>query len=1037
MVRKVQIAARSATVQAALLGLLLAALLGGTLGYWLHVRALGERVAEQRFDRETQRVERALLDRIHLFEALLRAGRGLFDASTVVTRDEWTRFARSVAPSATFPGIDDLSLVRYVPPGGEAAFESLMRHEVDGAFRLHPERPGRERFVRTYIEPAPRDAGSFGYDLASEPLCRAAAEAARDRGAAVVSAPLPGPRGTGEDRDFLHLIPLYRPGAPTGSVEERRAAIYGWVVASYDSERLFRDVVGQSAPLVRLEVRDAAADPAAGTASLFRDAAGDEDARPEAGRIRRERRVAVGGRTWVLSFRSTPMFDAANQSDAPYVLVGGFAFSLAVWWAVMLLVTGRERAVTIAAARTRELRESEERYREMFSANTLVQLLIDPLDGAIVDANAAACEFYGHGRERLRSMRISDINTAPEGELRDAVERVLARRHNHFFFRHRLASGEVRDVEVFACAITAAGRTLLHSSVHDITERVRADDRLRLAQKVFETTSEAIMVTDGHDRITAVNPAFTEITGFSRDEALGEHFLMLDSRRHDEEFFRSMRHEMRRTGRWQGELWIRTKAGELRLGWLSVAEIRGPSGTLRERVSVFSDITERKRAHELIWRQANYDALTNLPNRSLFLERLRQALRVADRTGRLVTLMFIDLDHFKWVNDTRGHSIGDRLLEEASRRIMGVLRRSDTVARLGGDEFTVVLPDTRAIGEVEPIVLKILSELARPIVVDGHETFITASVGVTIYPTDGREIEDLLKHADAAMYRAKESGRNTFRFFTPEMNAEAVERMTLESELRRALERDELRLHYQPIVDLRTGQVTGAEALLRWEHPLRGFVPPDRFIPLAEETGLIAPIGEWVLRTACHQAAMWHAPDRPPLSVSVNLSTRECRHGDYAAIVRRVLDDTRLPPKLLTLEITESLIMENLDHVVALLHELRDMGVRLAIDDFGTGYSSLGYLRTFPIDALKIDRSFVRDVATIRDDAVLVEAILAMARSLRIHVVGEGVESFEQLEFLRAKGCHLAQGYYFSEPLSADRFERFVFERELPHASSE
>ncbi|MBI5782251.1 MAG: EAL domain-containing protein, partial [Gammaproteobacteria bacterium] len=443
-------------------------------------------------------------------------------------------------------------------------------------------------------------------------------------------------------------------------------------------------------------------------------------------------------------------------------------------------------------------------------------------------------------------------------------------------------------------------------------------------------------------------------------------------------------------------------------------------------VGTVQDVTERKQAQERLNYLAHYDTLTGLPNRVLLQDRLSQTMFEADRRDRLVAVMFLDLDRFKIINDTLGHDVGDALLKEVAGRLTACVRAGDTISRLGGDEFTVVLANVAHVDDVSRVAQKIVDSFIPPFQIAGREMFISTSIGITLYPFDDDKLDSLLRNADAAMYHAKEMGRNTFQFYTAELNRRTARRMALETALRHALERDELLLHYQPQVNLKTGKIIGAEALLRWQHPEMGLIPPLDFIPLAEETGLIIPIGEWVLRTACQQAQAWRRAGYPRFQVAVNLSGRQLQHRDLAKLVKKVLKETGLDPRHLDLELTESLLMHNTGDMLAAMEELHTHGVDFSMDDFGTGYSSLSYLKRFPIDTLKIDQSFVRDIPTDPDDAAIAQAIIAMAHSLGIKVIAEGVETAKQLAFMRSHKCDGMQGYYFSKPVTAEAMTKLL-----------
>lgn len=437
-------------------------------------------------------------------------------------------------------------------------------------------------------------------------------------------------------------------------------------------------------------------------------------------------------------------------------------------------------------------------------------------------------------------------------------------------------------------------------------------------------------------------------------------------------------------------------------------------------IGVAIDITERKRAEDRLVQLANYDALTGMPNRALFRDRLTHAIAQAHRNKRLMALLFLDLDRFKMINDSLGHHVGDELLKAVAERLKCNARANDTVARLGGDEFTVILEGVTDIEDPTTVARKILDVMSKPFYLDGHEVFVTASLGITVYPLDGRNIDDLLKNADTAMYRAKEQGRNNYQFYTEDMNAQAVEHLILESSLRHALERHEFILHFQPQVDLHSREITGMEALLRWAHPEFGLLQPAQFIPLAEETGLITSIGTWVLEAACTQAVAWQSEGLANVRIAVNLSARQFRQENLVEIVSKTLADTGLNPQFLELEITESFLLDNVDSAISTLKKLHNLGVQISIDDFGTGYSSLSYLRRLPLNSLKIDQSFVHDISAKNDDAAIAEAIIAMAQSLRLRVMAEGVETEEQLYFLRTRGCDYGQGFLICRPIPAE-----------------
>ena len=793
------------------------------------------------------------------------------------------------------------------------------------------------------------------------------------------------------------------------------------------------------------------------------------------------------------------------------------------------------------------LRDNERRYRQMFENNRAVKLLIDPENGTIVDANMAACDYYGYTRDELRAMRIWDINVRGEEGVREEMARAATRERAYFQFRHMRSNGEIRDVEVHSGPIDAGGgRHILYSIVHDITERKRAEKALQQSEEkyrvIFDYAPVGIYQSARDGRIVTANATLARMLGYDTIEELLaknlEHDIYFDARQREElirhfepygyannlelqwrrkdgtplwvqlnahaihspggaTFFegfvydvteRKLAEEMLRKqsaamtasmdgigivdqrleftyvndslaklfgyarpadllghslcdlyepheqvrfitsivplvhqrGRWRGE------ATGLRLdGNLFPQEISLTAISAESMVCVVRDITERTYAEEQIKHLAYHDALTNLPNRLLFKDRLTVALSHANREQSRLAVLFLDLDRFKVINDSLGHNIGDQLLQAVSARIQACVRESDTVARLGGDEFTVLLAHMQRSDDAAPVAQKIIEAMRYPFHIEGREFFSTTSIGISLFPEDGTDAETLIKNADTAMYQAKELGRDNYQLFNAHVNATALQRIALEHGLRKALANDEMAVHYQPIFDLRNDRITGMEALLRWNHPHLGSIPPATFIPLAEATGVMIPIGTWALHVACLQAKAWHDAGHR-LSLAVNLSVTQLQQTDLVERVAEILDKTGFPPRLLELEITESSAMHSPETSVRTLYDLKKLGLRISLDDFGTGHSSLSYLKRFPIDTLKIDQSFVHDITTDPDTAAIVTAIIAMAHSLRLKVVAEGVEFTEQANFLRKHGCDQMQGYLIQPPVPAVDFLRFV-----------
>jgi diguanylate cyclase (GGDEF)-like protein/PAS domain S-box-containing protein len=574
---------------------------------------------------------------------------------------------------------------------------------------------------------------------------------------------------------------------------------------------------------------------------------------------------------------------------------------------------------------------------------------------------------------------------------------------------------------------------------HDITALRAAEERQRLDATAFENMSDGIMITDLDTRILAVNRGFTDITGYGEGEVRGQTPRVLSSGRQDREFYQAMWSRLRQSGRWQGEVWNRRKDGELYPEWLSVSMVPDARGKPAYYVGVFTDLSQIRRSEQQLEHLAHYDPLTDLPNRLLLQSRLEHSLDTARRHDGRLGVLLVDLDHFRRVNDSLGHVAGDRLLVEVTLRLKKRLRHEDTLGRLGGDEFLVLLPELGAPGDVAVVARDLLDALNAPYVLDGgRETYVGASIGISLFPDDAASAADLLRNADAALFRAKDEGRARFCFYTGEMGAEVLGELETEAALRRSLERQELVLHFQPMVDLRSGRLCGCEALLRWQREGAGLVGPLQFIGLAERTGLIVPIGAWVIDAACRQMRLWKDAGLDELQVSVNVSARQFMVGSLEATVAEALARHSVDAKCLELELTESCLMEHPEVAMATLTRLRKLGVRVSLDDFGTGYSSLAYLTRFPITTLKIDRTFITDIISDPPAAMIAGTILGLAHRMGLNVIAEGVETEAQLCYLRQQGCDQMQGFYFSRPLPADQFTRLAQDGEgLPPAAPE
>ena len=675
-----------------------------------------------------------------------------------------------------------------------------------------------------------------------------------------------------------------------------------------------------------------------------------------------------------------------------------------------IILVQRVRHVLRASAALREV-ERRADFQQVLVETTPVPIRVEDAKGSALICNPAFKSLFG-----------GQAVPKPVGP-------PLSNQADPWIYEAKMLSSsqEWRSVIIHRAAFTPPGSDEpgIISAILDITERKQHEDRLRLAETVFQSAASAIMVTDATGVIQSVNPAFTTITGYLPEEAIGRTPNLLKSDRNEAKFFASFWHSLAENGRWSGEMWQRRKNHETYPAWESIETVHDSDGRITHYVAFFSDITQRKLAEQEIFFRANYDPLTGLPNRSLLHERLDQALKQARRNQRRVALMLLDLDRFKQVNDTQGHAWGDVLLCQTAERLKTCVRETDTIARYSGDEFVVVLPDVPHDPDVNAIAEKIIERVSEPFDLNDNVIRIGVSIGIVLYPDHGSDAPTLLRCADLAMYQAKSSGRNTYRKYESAMSALAVSRLSLETDLRLALEREEFIVYFQPIVDVKTQRLAGAEALVRWRHPQRGLVSPNDFIPLAEETGLIRPIGAWVLERVCQTLSEWRQFGLC-VPISVNLSGVQIQSGLTVEKVQALLHRYDLHPEWLAFEITETVLIKETLKAQVWLDAVRKLGIRVDIDDFGTGYSSLSYLKRFPIDRIKIDRSFMRDIVANANDRAMVEAVLTMAHTLHLEVVAEGVEDEEQLILLRELGCSYAQGFYLSRPVPDQGFVEFA-----------
>jgi diguanylate cyclase (GGDEF)-like protein/PAS domain S-box-containing protein len=687
------------------------------------------------------------------------------------------------------------------------------------------------------------------------------------------------------------------------------------------------------------------------------------------------------------------------------------------------------------AQRTSEIQATQQQLRATIDA------IPDPLfeldqDGVYCNVHSPRAELLAGPAPALLGRRVADV--LPEAAAR-AVMDVLREAREQGWSTGRQILVELPGLGTtwfeMSAALKATSRPEAPRFIvlsRDITKRKQAEEQLLLTAQVFDQSSEAIMIADASHTIVRVNRAFTRITGYTPEHAVGRPLSRVAIAKPSRGFDpHAVYAQLSDGGGWEGEACGCRKDGSEYPQWLSISGVCDADGTVTHSITLFRDITAQREAQERIERLAHFDSLTNLPNRALLAERARIHIAQQQALGTSLAMLFLDLDHFKNVNDSLGHRVGDTLLVAVAQRLESLITEQDTLARLGGDEFLLLLPSASASAAAD-VATRLLAAVAQPFQIDTYELTTTLSIGIATYPADGDSFDMLYQRADAAMYRAKQSGRNRYGFFTADLQERTARALLIENALRRALERGQFELHYQPQVSLTTGRTVGAEALLRWHHPELGWISPAEFIPVAESSGMIVAIGEWVIRTAAHDAKRWLDMHLPLLAVSVNVSAVQFRHAQLPEMVRRCLQEAGLPARRLELELTEGAAVDDPTAALAMMDELHDLGIRLSMDDFGTGYSSLSYLKRFQLYKLKIDQSFVRDLEDDANDRAIVSAIIRMAQALGMLTTAEGVETEWQLEFLRAQGCDEGQGYHFSRPLPANAFEAYLRTRQTP-----
>ena len=1016
------------------------AVLGLVVSLWLaqHQAASMAQIEEARFTQETRAFAEALSQRIAGHTEVVNGLRGLFTANPRLSRLDFERAASEMEVGQRYPGVRNLSFTRWVPGREREAYEARVRADTslspDGLpqFKIHPPGERAEYFVAEYLWPMFGNEGVLGLDISAQPANLAAMRYSRDSGQTVVSAPFDLLQETTHRAGIVIRVPVFDPTA--GTAEQRFVGAVASTLRVYDlvqglgSQGFLNGIAVAMADLgpVRPDSGDAMVRPL-----LEQTAPGLPGVRPLV------RELGVHDRRWQLTFYPTRSFLTASETRLPWLAgLAAAVVSLLLASVVALLVRQRTLALVRAQLSDDARRESEERFRALFNQATVGVAQVDSATGQFVRVNQRYADILGYSPEEMVGMTFQSL-THPDDLAADLaqVRRLQSGDVPEYRLEKRYIHKDGHEVwgDLTVSSMWASGSAPGHhiAVVQDITARKRMEENLRANEQrlrsILERLPMGLCLVQDDGLISFRNQRYVQICGYTQEEVPDTDTWW--QRAYPDAAERDAIRQRLLDTRHLGviplaEYTIRCADGKYKPVEISGIFVEGG------RLITMQDLSERTAAEEEINQLAYYDPLTRLPNRRLLMDRLQQALATSARHQRSGALLMLDLDNFKTVNETRGHDRGDALLLQVAHRLRGCVHEDDTVARQGGDEFVVVLEDLgdspeEAAARAEDVGQRILGVLREPYQIDGAAHHSSLSMGVTIYSGTRETVDELLKRADLALYQAKNAGRDTLRFYDPQMQAAVSARATLELDMRVGLAQGQFELYYQPQID--RGRITGAEALLRWRHPRDGFISPAHFIPLAEETGLILPLGEWVLQAACRRLAAWaQQPDLALLSLAVNVSPRQFHQSGFVAQVLAALAGAGADGHQLKLEMTEGLLLQDVEDTIDKMGQLKGYGVGFSLDDFGTGYSSLSYLKRLPLDQLKIDQSFVRDVLTDPNDAAIARTVVALGTSLGLRVIAEGVETEAQREFLERHHCHAWQGYLLSPPVAVAEFEALV-----------
>ena len=1011
--------------------LVLACALAGTWMVWRGAEQQIERQLRGDFVARSTEISNNLRQRLGAYTQLLRSAAGLFAATDQVSRDDWRNFVEHLKLAKTYPAIQAMAFARLVPGTEAATLVRQIRATEIADFALRP--PGqRERYVvNVYSEPyVGLNVKALGYDMWQDAIRRKAMQMALDSDEPAITQKvvLKVDESSHPVAAFIMYLPVHHRASEQ---------IIGFVLSPFRMPALVADLLTPTVAGVALSIYDGL--DAREETLLYRSGEAEPGHTP---RFTTTEAITVGGHQWSLAFASEAALENRATAHLPYqVLAIGLVFSLLLFGITWSVASTRRRALMLAETMTATLRANDERFRD-FSSVTADWWFWE-MDAALrftyFSPNAASV--VGRpittliGKSRLELLAEMGPNTGIDvsAHLEDLQQH---RPFKQFEYRGALLEGRYRWVSISGVPIfDDTGKFLGYRGTGtDITGRKEAEQGLQLAQEAFTNSREAIIVTDDQGIMLDVNPAFSRITGYAHEEAVGRSPRLLQSGRQDQHFYAGLWRSLLEQGSWEGEFWNKRKNGQFYAQHTRISAVRDKAGRITRFVAVASDVTQLRENHLRMEHLAYHDPLTNLPNRTLLTDRLKQAIAQADRRQDMLAVCYLDLDGFKPINDVWGHAAGDQLLIEVARRLSSHLRTGDTVARLGGDEFVILLGDADDLQEVEQAIRRILAAIASPFHNGSMNATLTASIGVALYPNDGQDPDTLIRHADQAMYASKQAGRNRHHLFDSEGERRQAAHHQAVSRMAEGLERDEFCLFYQPKVNMRSGEVVGVEALIRWQHPQQGLLSPVSFLPMVENSDLSIRLGEWVLHQALRQMTEW-AGQGLQLPICVNISARHLQQEDFVAQLSLALAKyPAVRPEWLELEILETAAMDDIEAVSRIIAACSELGVGFALDDFGTGYSSLTYFRRLPTKVLKIDQSFVRDMLDDPDDLAIVAGVISLAQTFQRLIVAEGVETVAHGLPLIRLGCHLAQGYAIAHPMPAAQIPAWIAQWRAPPA---